>query len=169
MDWTTILVAVLAIVSSVITILLNAKVAREEKKETSLDGIKEGIDDLKENCGKFYSELIELKKYTETNVEKFKKYVEEDTDHRAKTNRQVGKLAETITESQLKLIRCQILQFATKLREFDGRGTYEEFQCVFDLINNYEKYCLENPNFKNNMVNQTVEYIKRCSQNPYVT
>lgn len=55
--------------------------------------------------------------------------------------------------------RVRILRFSDELQEGRKHSKDSFDQCISD-ITYYEKYCSENPNFKNGQTELTVEYIK---------
>ena len=56
--------------------------------------------------------------------------------------------------------RVRILRFSDELQEERRHSKDSYDQCISD-ITYYEKYCSENPKFKNGQTELTVEYIKR--------
>lgn len=57
-------------------------------------------------------------------------------------------------------MRVRILHFRDEMLE--GRNhTHDAFQQVLSDIDNYEKYCDKNPDFKNNQTIATIEHIRR--------
>ena len=55
--------------------------------------------------------------------------------------------------------RVRILRFRDEMLENRGHS-HESFLQVLDDIDSYERYCQENPDFKNNQTVATIEHIK---------
>ena len=77
-----------------------------------------------------------------------------------KTIRQeIGTLKATVDENEAKASRIRILKFADEIF-MDMNHSKDSFdQCMSD-VTFYEKYCDENPTFKNHQTEETVGYIK---------
>ena len=60
-------------------------------------------------------------------------------------------------------LRVRILRFRNEML-VDRNHSHDEFQQVLDDIEEYEKYCLLHPEFKNGQTVATIEHIKRNYQ-----
>lgn len=71
----------------------------------------------------------------------------------------VEKVAESVEETRAIAARVRILSFGDELLEgrLHSKDTYD--QTLLD-IDNYEKYCKSHENFKNNVTEETVAFIK---------
>lgn len=72
---------------------------------------------------------------------------------------EIGTLKATVDENEAKASRIRILKFADEIF-MDMNHSKDSFdQCMSD-VTFYEKYCDENPTFKNHQTEETVGYIK---------
>lgn len=57
--------------------------------------------------------------------------------------------------------RIRILSFSDELQE-GRRHSKDSFDQILSDVTEYERYCSEHPEFKNNQTEATVSHIKRC-------
>lgn len=108
----------------------------------ALWGFIQFLMERKDNKDECYKKILDMIKKLDEKIDKI--------DHEAQQR-------EAVTS------RVRILKFMDELLE--GRShTKDSFDQVLTDITNYEKYCKENPNFKNNQTASTIEYINRNYQ-----
>lgn len=79
-------------------------------------------------------------------------------------NEKVDKLDRELGESKTVAARIRILKFMDELLE-GRRHTKDSYdQVIYSDITEYEKYCKEHPDFKNNQTAQTIEFINKNYQ-----
>ena len=64
-------------------------------------------------------------------------------------------------------LRVRILRFRNEML-VDRNHSHDEFQQVLDDIEEYEKYCVTHPEFKNGQTVATIEHIKRNYQHDFL-
>ncbi len=73
---------------------------------------------------------------------------------------EIESIKSTIAENEAKTRRIRILRFADEV--FTGRRhTKDSFDQTMGDITDYEFYCKEHPEFKNNQTAATIEYLNR--------
>ena len=80
-----------------------------------------------------------------------------------KLDKKIDKIDKEAQEREAITARVRILKFMDELLE-GRKHTKDSYDQVMTDITNYEKYCKENPNFKNNQTASTIEYINRNYQ-----
>ena len=75
----------------------------------------------------------------------------------------VDKLASIGDERNAVAMRVRILRFRDEMLQDKGH-THDSFQQVLSDIDEYEKYCTNHPDFKNNQTMATIDHIKRNYQ-----
>lgn len=76
------------------------------------------------------------------------------------TNNQLMLLREELHQDRAITCRVRILRFEEELLQ-DMHHSKEAFDQVMGDINYYEQYCKHHPDFLNNMINLTIQHIKK--------
>ena len=82
------------------------------------------------------------------------------TDAIQQLSDKVDTLQETSDERNTVSMRVRILRFRDEMLAGQNH-THDSFQQVLSDIDEYEQYCAEHPEFKNNQTIATIEHIKR--------
>lgn len=78
-------------------------------------------------------------------------------------NKAIGELRTENSHSRATTCRYRILRFDDELRHGE-RHTKEHFDQVLEDITEYEKYCNDHPDYKNNKAELAISNVKRCYQ-----
>lgn len=74
-------------------------------------------------------------------------------------HKEITELRNTVDENEAKAARVRILKFADEVYMEMNHSKDSFDQCLSDATF-YEKFCRDNPGFKNNQTGETIEYIK---------
>ena len=80
-----------------------------------------------------------------------------------KVEAEVSGIRKEMGEDRAVSARVRILRFNDEML-IDQMHSKESFDQVLDDITYYEKYCMDNPDFKNNRTKMAVQNIERCYQ-----
>lgn len=135
--WTGLIFTVVAAVlgSSGLFTLIQFLISRHDKKNDKTEELKKSINDLKNSM-----------------VESDKKFSES-----------IDALAGQVEHSRVVQSRIRILRANDELRQ-GSRHSYEYFRQLHQDITEYEQYCRNHPEFKNNEAVNSIEYINRVYQ-----
>lgn len=96
--------------------------------------------------------------------EKFNQIIDGLGDKLDSVNQAIGELRQENGENQASTFRYRILRFDDEIRH-DAKHTKEHFDQILDDITEYEKYCANHPEYRNNKAVLAIENIKRIYQN----
>lgn len=117
-------------------------ISRKDKKDDKLDGLKRGIDELKQD-------ILSIK--------------DEMKDMKYKTSKEFFSINDKIDRNNALQCRVRILRANDEMRQ-DVHHSYEYFRQLHQDITTYENYCTSHPEFKNNEAVNSIEYINRIYQ-----
>ncbi len=80
-----------------------------------------------------------------------------------KLDKKIDKIDKEASEREAITARVRILKFMDEILE-GRKHTKDSYDQVMTDITNYNKYCSENPDFKNNQTVSTIEYINKNYQ-----
>ena len=135
--WTGLIVTVVVAVlsSSGLFALIQFLINRHDKKNDKMKELKESVDNLSNTI------IKNDKKFTES----------------------IDALAGQIEHSRVVQSRIRILRANDELRQ-GSKHSYEYFRQLHQDITEYEQYCRNHPEFKNNEAINSIEYINRVYQ-----
>lgn len=135
--WTGLIVTVVVAVlsSSGLFALIQFLINRHDKKNDKMKELKDSIDSMK-------NDMVERD-------EKFSKSIDS--------------IMEKITHDIVVQARIRILRANDELRQ-GSKHSYEYFRQLHQDITEYEQYCRNHPEFKNNEAVNSIEYINRVYQ-----
>lgn len=155
-DKSTILVNIIVALSPILVALIGiipTIISNRKKTEKSIEALKAGLKDSN----------MELKQEMQKTNDALRDELKADS---AKTNAKVEKIEEQLSrhieegeEDQIKTTRYRILRFYDEVCESRWHSE-SHFEDILEDIDEYEKYCEEHPNFKNNRCKAASKRIK---------
>lgn len=135
--WTGLIITVIAAVlgSSGLFALIQFLINRHDKKHDKFEELKNSIDSMKNSM-----------------VERDEKF-----------SKSIDSLMDKITHDIVVQSRIRILRANDELRQ-GSKHSYEYFRQLHQDITEYEQYCRNHPEFKNNEAVNSIEYINRVYQ-----
>lgn len=129
------------------------KAIREKEKDQNLQEV---IEQTKE-YPKWHQQSIDIR-------EQLNGAIAELGNKLDSANRTLKELRKENAESKATTSRYRILRFDDEIRH-DTKHTKEHFDQILEDITEYEKYCSEHPDYRNNKAVLAIKNIKRVYQN----
>lgn len=128
--------------SSAIFTFIQFLINRKDTKDKKLDDLKEGMENLDKKISDMRNDM---------------------TDMQSRFQKDIDGLNKKIDENYVIQSRIRILRANDEMRQ-DVHHSYEYFRQLHQDITEYEQYCKDHPEFKNNEAVNSIEYINRVYQ-----
>lgn len=128
--------------SSGIFTFIQFLINRKDTKDKKLDDLKEGMENLDKKISDMRNDM---------------------TDMQSRFQKDIDGLNKKIDENYVIQSRIRILRANDEMRQ-DVHHSYEYFRQLHQDITEYEQYCKDHPEFKNNEAVNSIEYINRVYQ-----